>query len=95
MVRVSQTMTTSQTPIMKQYSSLKKEVPDALLFFRLGDFYELLGNDAIVASQLLQITLTSRDKKKADPIPMAGVPHHSASGYIQKLLKSGKKSRHC
>jgi len=91
MVGVSQTMTTSQTPIMKQYSSLKKEVPDALLFFRLGDFYELLGNDAIVASQLLQITLTSRDKKKADPIPMAGVPHHSASGYIQKLLKAGKK----
>lgn len=76
---------------MQQYLELKSEVPDALLFFRMGDFYELFGDDAVRAAQLLDITLTSRDKNKENPIPMAGVPHHSAQGYIQKLLDNGLK----
>src|SRR5688572_13626452 len=80
-----------QTPLMKQYWELKGQAPDALLLFRMGDFYELFGEDAVIASQILEITLTSRDKNKANPMPMAGVPHHSIQGYIQKLLKAGKK----
>lgn len=80
-----------QTPLMKQYWELKSQVPDALLFFRMGDFYELFGDDAVKAAGILEITLTSRDKNKANPLPMAGVPHHSVQGYIQKLLKAGKK----
>ncbi len=79
------------TPLMKQYQELKAQVPDALLFFRMGDFYELFGEDAVTASEILEITLTSRDRSKPNPIPMAGVPHHSSQGYIQKLLNSGKK----
>src|SRR5262245_14944596 len=79
------------TPLMKQYWDLKSQdlAQGALLLFRMGDFYELFDQDAVEASQLLGITLTSRDKK--NPIPMAGVPHHSASHYIQRLLKAGKK----
>ena len=76
---------------MKQYWELKSQVGDALLFFRMGDFYELFGPDAVTASEILEITLTSRDKNKPNPLPMAGVPHHSVQGYIQKLLKAGKK----
>jgi DNA mismatch repair protein MutS len=79
------------TPLMRQYWELKSTVPDALLLFRMGDFYELFGDDAIEASRLLEITLTSRDRTKANPTPMAGVPHHSAHGYIQRLLRAGKK----
>src|SRR6185295_18085798 len=70
---------------------LKAQVPDALLLFRMGDFYELFGEDAVQAANLLEITLTSRDKNKPNPMPMAGVPHHSVQSYIQKLLKAGKK----
>lgn len=80
-----------QTPLMKQYWDLKAQAKDALLLFRMGDFYELFGDDAVTASQILEITLTSRDRNKTNPIPMAGVPHHSVQGYIQKLLKCGKK----
>jgi DNA mismatch repair protein MutS len=76
---------------MKQYYELKAQVPGALLLFRMGDFYELFGDDAIQASELLEITLTSRDRNKPNPMPMAGVPHHSIQSYIQKLLKAGKK----
>jgi DNA mismatch repair protein MutS len=82
---------TQETPLMKQYGELKAQAGDALLFFRMGDFYELFGDDAIEASRLLAITLTSRDRNKPNPTPMAGVPHHSAQGYIQRLLKAGKK----
>ena len=80
-----------QTPLMRQYWELKSQVPDALLLFRMGDFYELFGEDAVIAAQILEITLTSRDKNKSNPLAMAGVPHHSISGYIQRLLKAGKK----
>ena len=76
---------------MKQYWELKSQVPDSLLFFRMGDFYELFADDAVEAARLLEITLTSRDKNKENPMPMAGVPWHSAQGYIQRLLKMGKK----
>ncbi len=79
------------TPLMKQYGELKAQAPDALLLFRMGDFYELFGEDAVIAANILEITLTSRDKNKPQPMPMAGVPHHSIQGYIQKLLKAGKK----
>jgi DNA mismatch repair protein MutS len=76
---------------MKQYWELKSKAPDSLLFFRMGDFYELFGDDAIEASRILEITLTSRDKNKENPMPMAGFPWHSAEPYIQKLLNAGKK----
>lgn len=79
------------TPLMKQYYELKAKAGDSLLLFRMGDFYELFGEDAVRAAEILQITLTSRDKNKPNPLPMAGVPHHSVQGYIQKLLKAGKK----
>ncbi|MGZ3688252.1 MAG: DNA mismatch repair protein MutS, partial [Bdellovibrionota bacterium] len=84
-------MSDEQTPLMKQYWDLKNQVPDALLLFRMGDFYELFGDDAIEAGRILEITVTSRDKGKANPMPMAGVPHHAVQGYLQRLLKSGKK----
>ncbi len=82
------------TPMMKQYRAMKEQYPDAILFFRLGDFYEMFFDDALEASRLLQITLTSRSKgdKKA---PMCGVPHHAADGYIAKLTKLGKKVAVC
>lgn len=87
-------MAASTTPMMKQYLSIKDEHPDALLFFRLGDFYELFYDDAITASKVLEITLTARDKKK-DPIPMCGVPHHSSRNYIEKLIENGFKVAIC
>jgi DNA mismatch repair protein MutS len=76
---------------MRQYWDLKSQVPDALLLFRMGDFYELFADDAVEAAQILEITLTSRDKGKENAMPMAGVPHHSIQGYIQRLLAQGKK----
>lgn len=80
-----------QTPLMKQFIRLKEEGGDALLFFRMGDFYELFGPDAVIAAPILGITLTSRNKNNPNPIPMAGLPFHSATNYIQKLLSAGKK----
>ena len=80
-----------QTPLMKQYWDLKSQAGDALLLFRMGDFYELFGDDAVTAAGILEITLTSRDKNKPNPVPMCGVPYHSIQGYIQRLLKAGKK----
>ena len=85
------TGTLDSTPLMKQYGELKAQAGDALLLFRMGDFYELFGEDAVEAARILEITLTSRDKNKPNPIPMAGVPHHSVAGYIQKLLAAGRK----
>ncbi|MGK5085908.1 DNA mismatch repair protein MutS [Bdellovibrionota bacterium FG-1] len=76
---------------MKQYWELKSQAGDALLFFRMGDFYELFGDDALEASKLLEITLTSRDKNKANPMPMCGFPHHSSQNYVQKILRLGRK----
>jgi DNA mismatch repair protein MutS len=88
-------MTEPSTPLMRQYAAVKKEHPTALLFFRLGDFYELFFDDAIVAAKELQITLTSRNKEKGIAIPMCGVPYHAAEGYIGKLIRRGFKVAIC
>ncbi len=80
---------------MRQYQEVKRNHPDAIVFFRLGDFYEMFGQDAVTASKVLQITLTSRDKGKADPIPMCGIPHFAADNYISKLIKAGYKVAIC
>jgi DNA mismatch repair protein MutS len=85
----------ASTPLMRQYHSIKQQVPGTLLMFRLGDFYELFYEDAIVAARELEITLTSRNKEKGEPIPMCGVPHHSASGYIAKLVQRGHRVAMC
>src|SRR5712691_3783357 len=88
-------MSEPSTPLMRQYAAVKKEHPTALLFFRLGDFYELFFDDAIVASKELQIMLTSRNKEKGIAVPMCGVPHHAAEGYIGKLIRKGFKVAIC
>jgi DNA mismatch repair protein MutS len=81
------------TPVMRQYRAAKDAHPDALLFFRLGDFYELFYEDAVIASRELQLTLTSRDKSKS--VPMCGVPYHSAGTYLQRLLRKGYRVALC
>ena len=83
------------TPMMKQYFSIKDQHPDSLLFFRLGDFYELFYDDAVTAAKVLEITLTSRDKNSDNPTPMCGVPYHSARNYIAKLIDHGFKVAIC
>jgi DNA mismatch repair protein MutS len=88
-------MSEPSTPLMRQYAAIKKEHPNALLFFRLGDFYELFFDDAVLAARELQITLTSRNKEKGIAIPMCGVPHHAAEGYISKLIRRGFKVAVC
>jgi len=80
---------------MRQYSAIKKEHPSALLFFRLGDFYEMFFDDAVVAARELEITLTSRNKEKGAAIPMCGVPYHAADSYIAKLIRRGYKVAIC
>src|SRR5271157_5521913 len=88
-------MSEPSTPLMRQYAAIKKEHPNALLFFRLGDFYELFFDDAVLAARELQITLTSRNKEKGMDIPMCGVPYHAAEGYIAKLIRRGFKVAVC
>ena len=88
-------MSEPSTPLMRQYAAIKKDHPNALLFFRLGDFYELFFEDAQVAARELQITLTSRNKEKGIAIPMCGVPYHAAEGYIAKLIRKGFKVAIC
>src|SRR5579859_5454250 len=88
-------MTEPSTPLMRQYAAIKKQHPTALLFFRLGDFYELFFEDAVVAARELQITLTSRNKEKDHAIPMCGVPYHAAENYLSKLLRKGFKVAIC
>ena len=83
----------SLTPAMRQYRAAKDAHPDTLLFFRMGDFYELFFEDAVVASRELQLTLTARDKLKA--VPMCGVPYHAAEGYLQRLLRRGYRVAIC
>ena len=88
-------MSDPTTPLMQQYQTIKSRYPHALLLFRLGDFYELFYEDAILAARELQITLTSRNREKGQPIPMCGVPYHSADGYIARLIRSGFKVAIC
>ena len=83
------------TPLMRQYGAIKQRHPNALLFFRLGDFYEMFFEDAVVAAKELQITLTSRNKEKGAAIPMCGVPYHAAEGYIAKLIRRGFRVAIC
>src|ERR1039457_4853589 len=83
------------TPLMRQYSAIKQKYPQALVFFRLGDFYELFYEDAVVASRELQITLTSRAREHGQAIPMCGVPYHAAEGYIARLVRAGHRVAIC
>jgi DNA mismatch repair protein MutS len=83
------------TPLMKQYSSIKDQHRDAIVLFRLGDFYEMFGEDAKIASKILQIALTTRDKNKENPMPMCGIPHFASDTYISKLIRAGQKVAIC
>ena len=85
------------TPMMKQYLAIKEQHKDKILFFRLGDFYEMFDDDAVTASRELDLTLTTRDrgKDKEDQTPMCGVPYHSSDGYIARLIAKGYKVAIC
>ena len=83
------------TPMMAQYRRLKEEAGDALLFYRMGDFFELFFDDAKIASACLDIALTKRGEDAGEPIPMCGVPVHSAEAYLARLIKARQSRRHC
>ena len=83
------------TPMLRQYLEIKKQYPGTLLFFRLGDFYELFNEDAVIGSRELEITLTARHKDSGNPVPMCGVPHHAAANYISRLVKKGYRVAIC
>ena len=83
------------TPLMRQYQAAKQQVPGTLLLFRLGDFYELFYEDAVTAARELEITLTARNKERGEPVPMCGVPYHSADGYIARLIQRGYRIAVC
>ena len=81
----------AETPLMRQFLDIKDQHPDAIVLFRLGDFYEMFFDDAVVAAGKLDLTLTTRDKGKEDAVPMCGVPHHAARTYVAKLIEFGHK----
>lgn len=85
----------AETPLMKQYKEIKSKYEDCILFFRLGDFYEMFFDDAIKASKELGLTLTSRNKEKGENVPLAGIPYHTANPYISKLVSKGYKVAIC
>ena len=85
----------SHTPMMQQYLGIKANHVDALLFYRMGDFYELFFDDAKTAADLLDITLTARGQSDGKPIPMCGVPFHAADGYLARLVKLGRSVAIC
>ncbi|MCP4129313.1 MAG: DNA mismatch repair protein MutS, partial [Gammaproteobacteria bacterium] len=87
--------TQTHTPMMQQYLRIKAEYPDMLVFYRMGDFYELFFGDAEKASRLLDITLTKRGKSAGIPIPMAGVPYHAAENYLARLVRQGESVAIC
>src|SRR5436309_9949734 len=89
--------TTNQnvTPMLRQYQELKRQHPGTLLFFRLGDLYELFFEDAITGARELEITLTARHKERGAPIPMCGVPHHAVGGYVARLIRKGYRVAIC
>lgn len=95
LTRQEQELASEATPVMKQHAAAKEAHPDCIVFFRLGDFYEMFGEDAVVVSELLNLTLTSRNRGKPDEIPMAGLPHHAAHSYIARLLSLGRKVAIC
>ena len=86
---------TDFTPVMQQYLEIKKEYDNAILFFRMGDFYEMFFEDAKIAARELGLTLTTRDRNKKDPVPMAGVPYHAVNGYLTRLLRAGYRVAVC
>src|SRR5574340_180338 len=88
-------MSDAATPLMRQYHAIKQQAPNALLMFRLGDFYELFFEDAVTAARELEITLTARNKEKSAAIPMCGVPYHAAEGYIARLVQKGYRVAIC
>ena len=88
-------MAEATSPLLRQYHGIKQRYPNALLLFRLGDFYELFYEDAIAASRELQITLTSRNREAGQPVPMCGVPYHAAENYIARLIRAGYKVAIC
>ena len=90
-----QTTASTHTPMMQQYLRIKSQHPDTLVFYRMGDFYELFFDDARKAAELLDITLTSRGKSAGEPIPMAGLPYHAAEGYVARLIKKGESIVFC
>ena len=83
------------TPMMRQYLDIKSKYPEALLLYRMGDFYEMFMEDALTASRVLDIALTSRDRQAQNPVPMCGVPYHAAESYIAKLVAAGHKIAVC
>ena len=83
------------TPMIQQYLAIKEQYPDAILFYRMGDFYEMFFEDAKLASGALEITLTSRNKNESVPVPMCGVPYRAARGYIERLIARGFKVAIC
>ena len=83
------------TPMLRQYMGIKGDNPDSILFYRMGDFYEMFFEDAEVASRVLEITLTSRNKKDKTPVPMCGVPVRAVQGYVARLIDSGFKVAIC
>src|SRR5438477_4621019 len=83
------------SPMLRQYQELKRQHPGTLLFFRLGDFYELFFEDAITGARELEITLTARHKERGQPIPMCGVPHHSVAGHVARLIRKGYRVAIC
>ena len=85
----------AETPLMKQYKAIKEQHQDSILFFRLGDFYEMFFKDAEIAAKELGLTLTSRNKEKDIDVPLAGIPYHSAAAYISKLVNKGYKIAIC
>src|ERR671920_924610 len=87
--------TTSSTPMLRQYQELKRQYPGALLFFRLGDFYELFFEDAITGARELEITLTARHKERGQPVPMCGVPHHAVANHVARLVRKGYRVAIC
>src|SRR5215210_7494327 len=86
---------TPLTPMLRQYHELKQQHPGTLLFFRLGDFYELFFDDAVTAAREMDITLTARHKERGAPIPMCGVPHHAVAGYVARLIRKGFRVAIC
>ncbi|MFC1618084.1 hypothetical protein ACFL2B_02285 [Patescibacteria group bacterium] len=85
----------SDTPLMKQYKSIKNQHQDAVLFFRMGDFYEMFFEDAKIAAKILDIALTSRGKNAGEDVPLCGVPYHAVDNYLAKMVRAGKKVAVC
>src|SRR5512138_2715246 len=88
-------MSAKDTPVMRQHADAKRAHPKRIVFFRLGDFYEMFGEDAVFAAKALDLVLTSRNKGAADEIPMCGVPHHAAHAHIARLLELGQSVAIC